>query len=234
MNRVLLSPAYILHRRAYRESSFLIELFTPAHGRLSVIAKGVRKARSASTGLLQPFTPLLVSWSGRSELLTLTHAEPNGSMMRLQGNCLFAGFYLNELLIALLQKWDAHPQLYSVYEKTLVGFQEKRLSQKFLRIFEKQLLEEIGYGFLPKNITSTQTFAPDRYYRFVPEQGFVLSEFGEQVETLTIFLGKNLLAIATEDWQSDEVLQDAKRLIRLIMTPLLGTRQIHSRRLFIM
>ena len=234
MKRVLLQPAYVLHRRSYRETSFLVELFTPEHGRLTVVAKGVRKARSALPGLLQPFIPLLVSWSGKGELMALSHIEAHGEVKRLHADCLFAGFYLNELLMYLLEKWDAHPALYIAYEKTIVGLQTERLEQKTLRSFEKYLLEELGYGMLPKSdISLHNTFLPDHYYRFIPEQGFVLSERGDQSQSKSnIFSGQSLISIAKEDWQKEETLQDAKRLTRFVLTPLLGSRPIYSRRLF--
>src|SRR3989338_1657766 len=107
MKRILLQPAYVLHLRSYRESSFLVELFTKEQGRMTVLAKGVRKKKSPLQGLLQPFIPLLVSWVGKSELMILTQAEAHGAMKQLKGTCLYAGLYLNELLMGLLQKWDA-------------------------------------------------------------------------------------------------------------------------------
>ena len=93
--RILLQPAFVLHRRAYRETSFLVELLTKEHGRFTTIARGVRKAHSATQGLLQPFIPLLVSWAGRGELMTLSQVEVNGEVKSLRGECLCAGFYLN-------------------------------------------------------------------------------------------------------------------------------------------
>lgn len=231
MKRVLLQPAYILHRRSYRESSFLVDLITPLHGRLTVVARGVRKARSATQGLLQPFVPLLVSWAGNGELVTLAHIEANGEVRQLQGDSLFAGFYLNELLMCLLQKWDAHPALYFLYEKTIAVLQSQGLQEQTLRSFEKTLLEELGYGMLPKSdISLHNTFSPDKYYRFVPEHGFVLSELDDT--SANVFSGKNLLAIAKEEWQQDS-LRDAKRLTRFVLAPLLGSRPIYSRQLFI-
>ncbi len=122
MKRILLQPAYVLHRRAYRENSFLVDLFTREYGCLTVIAKGVRDKRSALQGLLQPFNPLLISFAGKGELMSLSHAEAAGSVAYLQGDCLFAGFYLNELLMCLLQKWDPHTALYLSYEATLRAF----------------------------------------------------------------------------------------------------------------
>ncbi|VVC75816.1 DNA repair protein RecO [Aquicella siphonis] len=244
MKRVNLQPAYVLHRRSYRESSFLIELFTPEHGRLTVVARGARKSRSASPGLLQPFVPLLVSFAGKGELMALSHAEAHGMMRQLRGECLFAGFYLNELLMCLLQKWDSHPGLYAAYENAVAALFDGPLQQKVLRSFEKCLLEEIGYGLLPKSENSLHnTFSPDQFYRFMPEHGFVLCEpggyresgrtpDGKRVTQGNIFSGKSLIAIAKDDWQDETCLQDAKRLTRFVLAPLLGSRPIYSRRLF--
>jgi len=232
MKRIELQPAYVLHRRPYRETSLLLDLFTPHHGRLTAVAKGVRKARSSTQGLLQPFHPLLVSWTGKGELMTLIHAEAQGGAAQLRGECLFAGFYLNELLVCLLQKWDAHPSLYAHYEKALMELQTDTLEEKALRSFEKGLLGELGYGVLPKTKAGLkQAFSTDQFYRFTPEQGFALCE-ANATPTPYTFSGNSLLAIAGEDWQAAGVLSDAKRLTRLLLAPLLGARQLHSRKLF--
>ena len=227
---VLLQPAYILHRRAYRETSFLLDLFTPDHGRLSAISKGARSGKAGAQGLLQPFTPLLVSWVGRGEIMTLTHSELHGESRQFYGECLFAGFYLNELMVALLEKWDAHPGLFNVYQQALSQLQGKTLDQRVLRTFEKRLIEELGYGILPKDDISRHNIESGRYYRFVTEQGFVEVAGGAMAGT---FPGRSLLAIAEENWLDDEVIRDAKRLTRMILSPLLGVRQLNSRKLFI-
>lgn len=234
MRRITLQPAYVLHRRPYRETSFLIELFTPDHGRLTLTAKGARQVKSSSQGLLQPFTPLMVSYAGKSELMTLTQADANGAVHALKGDALFAGFYLNELLMALLQKWDAHPKLYQAYEHTLQALQAVPLNQEALRTFEKILLDELGYGLLASgNNAHNEPILPDKYYRFVPEFGFICSELGEDAKDKpTLFSGESLLAIMREDWQHQDSMRDAKRLTRFLLAPLLGNRPIHSRKLF--
>ena len=134
----------------------------------------------------------------------------------------------------VLPRFDAHPQLFQAYARLLSELQSQHSCEKSLRLFEKTLLEELGYGVLPKSTISLHnTILPDKYYRFTHEQGFVFSEFGEHLSSkASVFLGKNLLAFAQENWQDDESLQDAKRLIRLILTPLLGSKLIYSRRLF--
>lgn len=231
MKRISFQPAYVLHRRSYRETSFLVELFTPEHGRVTVAAKGARQAKSSLQGLLQPFTPLMVSWSGKGELMTLVQADARGEVRRLKGDALFAGFYLNELLMALLQKWDAHPNLFGAYDETLTALQDVPLNQRALRIFEKILLEELGYGLMPRDGSSV--FLEDKYYRFVPDQGFVISELGEDAKAKSVlFSGKSLLAMANDDWRDEDCMKDAKRLTRFVLTPLLSGRPIHSRKLF--
>jgi DNA repair protein RecO (recombination protein O) len=233
MKRVTLERAYVLHRRSYRETSFLLEVFTQQQGRFTVIAKGARNLRSALPGMLQPFIPLLISFAGRGELMTLVQAELNGEVKPLQGECLFAGFYLNELLMCLLQKWDPHPNLYHIYVNTLKLLQHPPLQQKTLRLFEKNLLEELGYGLMPTLDRLPQTFYANRFYRFTREQGFVLSEFSVSSATSNIFSGESLLALATGNLENEDSLRDAKRLMRFVLAPLLGERPLHSRRLFI-
>ena len=231
MKRVNLQPAFILHRRSYRETSFLIEIWTEELGRLTVLAKGSKQRRGGMAGLLQPFIPLFMSFAGRGELLTLTQAEVRGEMMRLQGDGLFAGFYLNELLMQLLEKNDPHPRLFQAYQETVCRLQAPCLDQKTLRSFELILLDELGYGILPRTAGEIhETFQAHCCYRFIPEQGLIVTDSTD--DEYSLFSGANLLAIAQENWHTDAVVQDAKRLIRFLLAPLLGARPIHSRKLF--
>ncbi len=234
MRRVTSQPAYVLHRRSYRETSFLVEIFTPDYGRLTLSARGARQSKSTSQGLLQPFTPLMVSWAGKGELMSLAQADACGEVRHLKGDSVFAGFYLNELLMALLERWDAHPALFAAYDQALTALQAVPLNQNALRTFEKKLLEELGYALLPKDGgTQHVVYDPDKYYRFIPDQGFIISELGADAkEKSALFSGKSLLAIASEDWQNEDCMRDAKRLTRFVLAPLLGNRQIHSRKLF--
>ena len=137
-------------------------------------------------------------------------------------------------MMALLERWDAHPALFAAYDRTLIALQESPLNQRILRSFEKTLMEELGYGLLPKNpAVQNELFQSEKYYRFVPEQGFVVSELGGDAKTIaSLFSGKSLLSIAKEDWQDEDAMRDAKRLTRFVLAPLLGNRTIHSRKLF--
>ena len=232
--RITLQPAFVLHHRPYRETSVLLDLLTKEYGRIAAVARGVRQARSRLRPLLQPFVPLVVSWQGKSELMTLLVAESNGYPSRLQGSCLLSGLYLNELLMRVLPKYDAHPALYTIYENTLVELHRSALPQTALRLFEKKLLEELGYGLpFQYDAANKQEIMVERYYRFHPEQGFEQCEKQPtRLDHSVIFSGKSLLAFAAEQLCDEESLRDAKRLMRLALAPLLGRSQLHSRKLY--
>jgi len=143
--RVALTPAYLLHQRAWRETSKLLEVWSRDHGRLGLVARGARRPSSPQRSLLQPFTPLLLSWSQRGELGNLIGTEAAGAPIMLRGRPLLAAFYMNELLLRLLARQDPHSHLYDVYAHTLAGLAGSNPAGA-LRAFEVQLLSAIGYG----------------------------------------------------------------------------------------
>src|SRR5437762_1362429 len=114
-SRVDAQPALVLHSYPFRETSLVIEVFTRDFGRVALVARGARRPRSALRGVLLAFQPLLVSWSGKGELYTLIRAEWHGAYQPLRGLSLICGFYLNELLLKLLPRHDAHERLFDTY-----------------------------------------------------------------------------------------------------------------------
>src|SRR5690242_7885845 len=151
--RVALAPAYLLHQRAWRETSKLLEIWSRDHGRVGLVARGVRRPKSPQRSLLQPFTPLLMSWSQRGELGNLGAVEAAGRPTILKGRPLMAAFYMNELLLRLLPRQDAHASLYDAYAQTLEALAGERPAAA-LRLFEIQLLSSIGYGL---NLSQTSS-----------------------------------------------------------------------------
>jgi DNA repair protein RecO (recombination protein O) len=235
MATVLAQPAYILHTRLYRDTSLLVELFTPEYGRISAIARNARGLKSRFKGLLQPFIPLVISWYGKTELMTLSTAELAGITHFLKGGILACGFYLNELLIRLLHRYDAHPYLYELYHQTLIALPKNEKPEAVLRIFEKQLLSELGYA-LALNCESEngKSIMPDQFYHFDPIQGFSLyPAYSEKQNLPYVFAGASLLALHAHSLHKDRYLKDAKRLLRLALGRLLGDKPIKSRELFL-
>ncbi len=244
--RVLLQPGYVLHRRAYRDSSLLIELFTPQLGRVGVIARGARQRTSRLHGVLQPFRPLLLSWSGKGELPVLTSGESYGAGAWLQGQVLAAGFYINELLMRLLHRFDAHPDLHTVYHNTVNSLGEIGQApgsdaasctlklERVLRIFEKHLLEEIGYGLiLEHDVDQGRPIEAQQRYAYDLTRGPVrINAMGERAITgkLTI-RGQTLLDLAYGRLEDGESLRETKRLMQAALAAQLGGRPLASRRL---
>lgn len=149
MQRAEHVAAFVLHRRPWEDTGCIIELFTPSHGRLSAFARGVRGAKSRLAGVLQPFVPLLVSWAGRGEAPRLTGAEvdPAGQpVMALPRDRLMSAWYCSELVLALTVRHDPQPELYACYREALDGLRQAPLQAKVLRLFEKRMLDLLGYG----------------------------------------------------------------------------------------
>lgn len=229
--RVELHPAYILHQRPYRESSVLLEVFSSVHGRVGLVARGARGKSTRWGGLLEAFRPLLLAWSGRGELGTLAAAEPDGSAARLGQRRLLSGFYLNELLLRLLHRYDPHPELFSAYREALRSLTGSGTEEPVLRVFEKRLLESLGYALvLAHAADETQPIEADAEYYYQPQRGACRRAPAGQ-PALRV-RGRTLQALAAERLTEPETLREAKQLMRFVLASHLGGRPLASRALF--
>lgn len=234
--RVLLQPAYVLHRRPYRDSSLLLDILTPQLGRVGLVARGARQSKSRSGALLQAFHPLLLSWSGSGELHTLNSAESAGTARWLTGTALMSGMYLNELLVRLLHRDDPHPDVFVAYETVLAQLAHAADMQleAALRVFEKQLLAEIGYGLVLNYEAGTdRPIEAGQVYAYHIGEGPVAwrAEAAESSGHLLV-QGSSLLDLARERLENAQSLRDAKRLMRTALAAQLGSKPLLSRRLF--
>jgi len=217
-------PAYVLHSRAYRESSALVDFITP-QGRLRAV---LRSARGKAGTLARPFVPLEVEFRGRGELKNVGRMESAGVSTWLNGEALFSGLYLNELLIRLLPAEDPHPALFDHYAATLLALAEGRPLEPLLRAFEWRLLDDLGYGFSLDQDIHGEPLAADGLYRLQVDAGL------ERVYLLQpgLFQGTELLAMAQADWTAAGALAAAKRLMRQALAVHLGGKPLVSRELF--
>jgi DNA repair protein RecO (recombination protein O) len=227
--RFSLEPAYILHSRQYRESSLLLEALSREHGRVGLVARGARAAKSKWKNVLQPFRPLLLSWTQRGELGTLTGADQVASLPPLTGEALFCGLYANELTIRFLQRSDAHPGLFDDYRHLLMQLAMGGELQPLLRIFEKQLLQSAGFGMqLDYEHDSGRAVSADAWYLYLPESG---PERREQGLDEFLVSGSALLALKSGQIE-EEHLRELKQLMRRLIRYHLGDRPIASLALF--
>jgi DNA repair protein RecO (recombination protein O) len=235
--RVNLQPAYVIHSRPYRDSSALLDVFTAEHGRIGVVAKGTRRQtrKGSATALLQPFVPLLLSFSGRSELKTLVAIE------RAQGHCalhqerVFCGLYMNELLVRLLHRDDAHPALFAAYDEALKALAGDSAADTVLRRFEYRLLQELGYNFdFDVDGVSGAPVQSGWWYRYESGVGLVASADAVAdagASRSGLYPGAELLAMASGDF-GGSARQSAKKLLREALAEHLGGAPLRSRELF--
>ena len=248
----VLSPAYVLHSRKYQDTSLIVELLTRDEGRVSAVVRGARSKRGRQAGVWQPFMPLLVSSFGRGELRTVKHAEFLQTAFYLTGDNLLLGLYVNELLVRVLSKFESVPGVFVEYQAlinelaTISGVSGGLLSEGFtvaepvpryrnqaaLRLFELQLLTELGYGItFTTEAGGGAAVVSGRHYRFVPDEGFYpLAPDGDA--STTTYPGEHLLAIEARQFDVDAVDRSAKYIIRLAFAGLLGGKPLNARALF--
>ncbi|MEX0605446.1 MAG: DNA repair protein RecO [Marinobacter sp.] len=224
-------PVYVLHRRPYRETSLLVDVFSLNAGRMTLVARGGNSAKSPLKAQLQPFQPLLVDWQGRSDLKTLTQTDIRHGPRLVRTGALYSGLYINELLQRILPPGDPYPDLFGTYIETLYSLSETDEIEPVLRRFERALAEAMGFGFEWGQATDTgQTVEPSLDYGYDPEQGIVSSVL--QDVRLRKLPGNVLLQLEAGDLDSPVCRRLAKRVMRVLVDHLLQGRPLHSRNLF--
>jgi DNA repair protein RecO (recombination protein O) len=229
--RIDLHPVFILHTRAYRETSLILEVFSRDHGRIGVVARGARGRKSRYQGYLQAFLPLQMGWSGRGELVTLNGVEAEHGLMHLPASKLASGFYLNEIMMRLVHRHEPMPELFVDYAMVLQALRGNHPEEHALRCFELRLLAHLGYGLQLTDDVDGEAIQPDSLYQYLPEQGPCLQTTQAGSAGLQIS-GQTLLALAKDALSTEQELREAKRLMRYILSTHLGDRPLHSRELF--
>ena len=232
--RAELNSCYVLHARVYRESSLLLDIFSRQYGRLSLIAKGARKQRNNKRALLQPGRRVNLAWSLRRELGTLIQVEAV-SEQPVPVVVALNMFYMNELLVRLLHRNEPHPELFDSYCEALDNLAGTQDEQPVLRLFEKRLLQSLGYGLSLETDVDGNPVQPDTQYQYLLERGPTLRA-GARSAGIEIS-GRTLLALAGDNLQRPaahrgETLGEARQLMRGALGRLLGGSPLRSRALY--
>ncbi|WP_306715187.1 DNA repair protein RecO [Burkholderia dolosa] len=230
--RVAEQPAFVLHSYPYRETSLIIDVLTRDHGRLALVAKGAKRPHSALRGVLQTFQPLLLSWSGKSEVRTLTGAEWVGGMLPLGGDALLCGFYANELLVKFCAREDPQPPLFNHYVLTLTRLAHGEPAVQVLRSFERVLLRETGYAMALNRTVARRAVEPDRRYVFDPERG-VRNADDDVPSHWPVVSGQTLLDMEQDDYHRAQTVAQSKTLMRFLLNTYLGGATLATRQILI-
>jgi len=189
---------FLLHQRPYSETSIIVEVFTRNNGKISLIAKGAKKPKSKFFGYLVPFHKLSITYSGRSELKTLTSIDRDlSSQTNTMTKTSYTLLYINELLIKLLPKDAIQEDLFLLYEKFLTEVRDQKDLELTLRYFELDLLDSLGYGFdYEIDIDTNLPIDPNLNYSFVSEMGFRRSDNSNfSGKDITNIKNRNLSAV---------------------------------------
>ena len=226
-DRAALEPVFVLHRRPWGNTSLIVELLGRHHGRLGAVVRGARRGRSPRAALLQPFHPLLASWSGGGELATLGAVEAAGRGLGLAGEASLMGLYVNELTVRLTHRHDPHEALFDDYLAALVELAENP-GEAPLRRYEYRLLVHLGYA--PPLTVEADTgveVQPDTDYWYHSGQGpRRVAGSGPRIP------GAALRALAADDLDDPDDLRALKPLMRTLLAEHLGDRPLASRELF--
>ena len=236
-------PAYVLHLHPYSETSLVVDVFTREHGRVPLLARGARRPRSAMRGMLMSFQPLELGWFGGGEVKTLARTEWLGGMPLLGGRCLLLGYYLNELLLKMLPREDAHSALFDAYAAALRALAAGAADAPELRRFEKTLLKELGYGLtLDVDVESGRPVVPEGEYTYLIERGPVRrvpagthrAGAGDTAPgEAPALCGKTLLDMAADDYADPRTRIESRQLMRQLIAHHMGGKPLQSRRVFI-
>ncbi|TXH73607.1 MAG: DNA repair protein RecO [Lysobacteraceae bacterium] len=229
--RYAAEPAFVLHARAWRETSLLVEVLSREHGRLGLVARGVQgPKRHLLRAALQPLQHIRFDGVQRGELGQLHAAEAIDLAPRLHGEAMLAGFYLNELMLRLAPRHDAHADLYVLYGETRARLAAAEWSLAWtLRRFERDLLDALGVGFAWDHDGDGVAIDPAARYRLDPEHGarrvFGDPGRGGRGETAT---GRALLDLARDHEPHATDMPGLRRVIRGVLLHHLGGRGLKS------
>ncbi len=230
--KVTEQPAFVLHSYPHRETSLIIDVLTRDHGRLALVAKGAKRPHSALRGVLQTFQPLALSWSGKSEVRTLTGAEWVGGMLPLAGDALLCGFYVNELLVKFCGREDPHPQLFQHYVVTLARLAHDEPAVQVLRSFERVLLRETGYAMALNRTVARKAVVAEGRYVFDPERG-VREASDDLPAQWPVIAGQTLLDMEADDYHRPQTVAQSKTLMRFLLNTYLGGTPLATRQILI-
>ncbi|MDE1893869.1 MAG: DNA repair protein RecO [Pseudomonadota bacterium] len=230
--RIEQQAAFVLHARAYRETSLLLECLTREHGRLGVVARGVRGERARlRRAQLEPFQPLAMDLLLRGEMATLTAVEATGNTLRLTGDVSLAGLYLNELVVRLTERQDPSTALFDAYARTLQRLAAGASLGWSLRRFERDLLAANGYALqLGHDADSGEPLSPEGSYRYRVEQGAVACAAGHP----GALRGADLLALDRDVMPDNVGLKALRDMMREVIRFHLGGAELRAWRVLSM
>lgn len=219
-------PAYLLHKRPYRETSALVDVITLEHGHVRAVAQGVQRAGSKSRAKLQPFAPLHLTWVGDGDLKRLRMMETTQSAVLLAGEGLLCGLYANELLTRALPVGLPAADVFAIYAWAIERLTRPAERATSLRRLEITLLETLDAEPVFLDIDD-RPLDPATRYTYLPDNRRFMPTSAEQPG----WDGRSLKLLARGDWDAPGLAGLSKALTRVALAPLIGNQPLRSREL---
>ena len=224
--RIHQEDSFVLRTTPFSESSLIVDVFTRNYGRINLLAKGARRTKSRFRGTICSFQLLQASWSGKGKVPTLTGLTSNAQYVEIGGERLYCSFYMNELIMRLLQDRDPHPDLFDAYYIALERLAEPSNEFHSLRIFEKNLLQEIGYALVLDTEADRKTpLSRNKFYVY----DFNAGPLPAKKEDTNAVTGETLFAIAQEKFLSNRVKSESRNLLARAVENYIDGKALHCR-----
>jgi DNA repair protein RecO (recombination protein O) len=145
--RSIRTEGIILRHHDFGETDRFLTIYTRELGKVKVIAKGVRKARSRKAGHVEPFTRTQLQLARGRDLLILTQAEATETFSALREDLVLLGYasYIIELLDQSTYDEEENRPIYRLLAQTLQRLNRGDHPQLLTRYYELRLLDYIGF-----------------------------------------------------------------------------------------
>ena len=217
------TEAIILRRTNYGEADRILNLLTPERGKMSAIAKGVRKAKSKLAGGLELFATCDVTLlSGRSDMLTVSSAR----LVRFYGNILkeYDRMQLAYELVKMINRAAetvGEPELYYLLRDGLAYLDEMSVDHRIVELwFRLRFASSLGVGLNLAATAGGQRLEADRRYNFdFGDMAFAAHPSGKfgagHIKLLRLAQAKDP-AVLRQVSGLDDVLDDCLWLVRAL------------------
>lgn len=219
---------YVLHSRAWKESSLLLDFFSLEKGLIRASARGAKKdiKKHSLAQLLQPYTGLKLTLASSHDYYHLQSLDPLEPRLALTGDASLCAFYCNELLMRLLPERDAHAELFNQYRHTLHALLVSKDFASELRSFECVLIESLGYSIDFEYDKTGNAVIPEAFYRVHDDGVSMVVSADNHCVT-----GLSLMRMANKQWSLEP--ECSKRIFRQLLLPHLGDKPLQSKDLWL-
>lgn len=171
------TEAVVLRSMRYGEADRILHVYTPMRGKISAIAKGVRRSKSRFGGRLEPFFRLnLELHEGRSDLMTVTGAETVSAYAALRSDeqALGSAARACDSLGRVFDSGEPHPEVFNLLcsALTLLDEDPAKATDEFQVAFRLKLL--LAAGFAPQLAACASCGEADELVGFSPAAGGVI------------------------------------------------------------